>query len=51
MEREIRGYSYWKNYKNVNILLESIGKEIGIKKLEDWYKVTKKQIYKHGGNK
>jgi hypothetical protein len=32
------------------VLLESIGKKLGLKGMEDWYGVTTHQIRKHGGS-
>jgi hypothetical protein len=36
--------SYWKNEDNQRKFLEVVGKELGVKKLDDWYKVIAKKV-------
>jgi hypothetical protein len=38
--------SYWKNENNQRKILEKIGRELGVRKLDDWYKISFQQFHK-----
>ena len=41
---------YWNSKENQQKYLKELRLKIGIKKKEDWYRITKDQIIKYGGN-
>jgi hypothetical protein len=41
--------NYWGDDNNKKKYLYWLGKQLGIKELNDWYKVTPKDIKEHGG--
>lgn len=43
-------HGYWEVVENQRDFVDWAGKTLGLKKMEDWYKVTKKEIEKLGGN-
>src|ERR1700679_3808712 len=42
-------HGYWNDIHNQKVKLNEIGKMIGIKKIEDWYRVKPVEIVSHGG--
>eukprot|EP01121_Diplochlamys_sp_Union-15-3_P001783 TRINITY_DN11551_c0_g1_i1.p1 TRINITY_DN11551_c0_g1~~TRINITY_DN11551_c0_g1_i1.p1 ORF type:complete len:459 (+),score=59.77 TRINITY_DN11551_c0_g1_i1:87-1463(+) len=42
-------YNYWQNVDNHRLFFDDLGKSLGIKVQEDWYKITQKSIVNHGG--
>jgi len=40
---------WWQNPKNVYHFVEWLGAQLGIKSIDDWYKVSKRDIAKHKG--
>ena len=41
----------WKDFNNHKVFVEKLGKQLGIKKLEDWYKVRARDFSENGGSK
>jgi len=44
-----RPAGYWNSLDNQRLFLESVGKELGVKKLSDWYQITANQLKVQGG--
>ena len=42
-------FKYWSNRENRKLFLDWFGKQIGIKKMDDWYQVAIHQFIQHGG--
>jgi hypothetical protein len=40
---------YWNDPANHKLYFEWIGQQLGVKQLEDWYKVSKQQLIEMGG--
>ena len=40
---------FWNDKKNQRNCLDWIGKQLGIKDMEDWYKMSARDILEHGG--
>ena len=41
---------YWKQEKNRRSFMDLLGKQLGFKTMEDWYKITQKDIIEYGGS-
>jgi hypothetical protein len=43
------GHGYWDKNYNRKDFLDNLGKQLGYKKMEDWYYITRRQIIMNGG--
>lgn len=41
---------YWRNQANQRNFLENLARKLGIKDHRDWGKISRAQVYKHGGS-
>src|SRR5690349_21566900 len=43
-------HGYWDNMENQRKFMDWLGRELGYKKQEDWYRITWMEISNHGGS-